>query len=117
MANGVSPTAKPPVEWSEKKSIRWKIAIPGKGHSSPIVFGDRVYLLAASPVGEAQKPVFDSAPGVHDSVPVTHQHEYSVMAVSRKDGKVVWKRVVREEFPHEGGHVTGSPVSNSPTTD
>ena len=76
-----------------------------------------MFLLAAVPVGEAQKPVFDSAPGVHDSVPVTRTNQYLVMAVSRSDGRVLWKRVVREAWPHEGGHETGSPASNSPTTD
>lgn len=117
LANGVAPFADPPVEWSEKKNIRWKIELPGKGHSSPIVFGNRVYVTAAAPVGEAQKPVFDSAPGVHDSVPVTHRHQYMVLAIDRKDGRVIWKKIVREEWPHEGGHTTGSPASNSPVTD
>ena len=117
LANGVAPLANPPVEWSEKKNVRWKVALPGKGHSSPIVFGDRVYVMAATPVGAEQKPVHDSAPGVHDSVPVTHQHQYIVMALDRKDGRVLWKKVVREEWPHEGGHETGSPASNSPITD
>src|SRR5207248_9663694 len=61
LANGVAPRANPPVHWSETNNIRWKIPLPGKGHSSPIVFGDSVYLLSAVPVGEAQKPVFDGA--------------------------------------------------------
>jgi outer membrane protein assembly factor BamB len=117
LASGVAPLATPPVEWSEKKNVRWKLELPGKGHSSPIVFGDRVYVMAATPVGQEEKPVFDSAPGVHDSVPVTHRHQYFVMAVGRSDGRVLWKRVVREEWPHEGGHNTGSPASNSPVTD
>ena len=117
LASGVAPKANPPVEWSEKKNIRWKIELPGKGHSSPIVFGDRIFLLAAAPVGDAQTPVLDSAPGVHDSLPVTHRHQYMVIAVARSDGHVLWKNVVREEWPHEGGHETGSPASNSPTTD
>jgi outer membrane protein assembly factor BamB len=117
LANGVAPDANPPVEWSEQKNIRWKIALPGKGHSSPIVFGDSVFLTAAVPIGEALPPVHDSAPGVHDSVPVTHRHQFVVLAVSRRDGKVLWQKVLREEFPHEGGHVTGSLASNSPVTD
>ena len=117
LANGVAPDANPPVEWSEQKNIRWKIALPGKGHSSPIVFGDSVFLTAAVPVGEALPPVHDSAPGVHDSVPVTHRHQFVVLAVSRRDGKVLWQKVLREEFPHEGGHVTGSLASNSAVTD
>jgi outer membrane protein assembly factor BamB len=117
LANGAAPLADPPVEWSETKNIRWKQTLPGKGHSSPIVHGERVYLMLASPVGEAQSPVFDSAPGVHDSVPVTHRHRYIVLALNRNDGQILWQTVVREEWPHEGGHETGSPVSNSPITD
>ena len=117
LANGVAPHANPPIEWNEKRNIRWKIELPGKGHSSPIVFGDRVFLLAAVPVGEAQKPVFDSAPGVHDGVPVTHTNQYVIMALNRANGRTLWRTVVREAWPHEGGHNTGSPASNSPVTD
>lgn len=117
LANGVAPNANPPVTWSEQKNLRWKIPLPGKAHSSPIVFGDRVYLVGAVPIGEAQKPVYDNAPGTHDNTGVTHRHQFVVMAISRKDGGVVWKKSVREEFPHEGGHQTGSLASNSPTTD
>jgi len=117
LANGVAPLANPPIEWSEKRHVRWKVALPGQGHSSPVVFGDRVYVMAAAPVGDAQKAVHDSAPGVHDSVPVTHRHQYLVMALSRADGRILWKKVVCEEWPHEGGHTTGSQASNSPTTD
>jgi len=117
LANGTAPQANPPTQWSENKNVRWKIPLPGKGHSTPIVLGDYVYLMAAAPIGAAQKPVYDSAPGVHDSIPVTQRHQYMVMALARNDGHILWKTVVREEFPHEGGHMTGSPVSNSPVTD
>ncbi|MBI2948618.1 MAG: PQQ-like beta-propeller repeat protein [Verrucomicrobia bacterium] len=117
LANGVAPQANPPVAWSEKKNIRWKIPLPGKAHSSPIVFRDRVFLLAAVAVGPAQMPVYDTAPGVHDSAPVTHRHQFIVFALSRRDGRTLWRKSTREEFPHEGGHVTGSLASNSPTTD
>ena len=117
LANGVAPRANPPVEWSEEKNVRWKIPLPGKAHSSPIVFGDRVYLTAAVPVGEDLPPVYDTAPGAHDGVPVTRRHQFTVLAVNRRDGRIAWRKVVREEFPHEGGHVTGSQASSSPTTD
>ncbi len=117
LANGVAPQANPPLQWSETNNLRWKIPLPGKGHSSPIVFGDRVFVTAAVPIGEAQKPVYDSAPGVHDSVPVTQRHQFVVLAISRRDGSILWKKVLREEWPHEGGHTTGSLASNSPVTD
>jgi outer membrane protein assembly factor BamB len=117
LANGVAPRANPPVHWSETNNLRWKIPLPGKAHSSPIVSGDLVYVLTAVPVGEAQQPVYDDAPGVHDSVPVTHRHQFLSMALSRRDGGIVWSKVLREEWPHEGGHQTGSLASNSPVTD
>lgn len=117
LANGVAPLANPPIEWSEQKNITWKVSLPGLGHSTPIVYGDRVYLTAANPVGSEQKPVHDSAPGVHDSLPVTHIHQYKVIALDRKEGRILWTRIVREEWPHEGGHSTGSLASNSPITD
>src|SRR5215470_1132618 len=108
LANGVAPKANPPVHWNETNNIRWKVPMPGKAHSSPIVSGDSVYVLSAIPVGEAQKPVYDDAPGVHDSVPVTHRHQFLALAVSRGDGRTQWSKVLREEWPHEGGHQTGS---------
>ena len=117
LATGVAPQANPPVEWSEGQNVRWKIALPGKGHSTPVIWGDRVFLTAAVPYGNPVKPVYDNAPGTHDNVPVTQHHRFVVLAVSRKDGKTLWSRTVREEFPHEGGHETGSLASNSPVTD
>lgn len=116
-ANGVAPYASPPIHWSETNNVRWKVSLPGKGHSSPVVYGDSVFILSAVPVGEAQPPVLDDAPGVHDSVPVTHRHQFLIQAVQRRTGMISWSKSLREEWPHEGGHVTGSLVSNSPVTD
>ena len=93
-ANGTSPDATPPTTWSETNHVRWKLALPGQGHASPIIVGDRVVVLVAAPFGDAQPAVHDSAPGVHDSVPVTHRHRYSVLAVSRAAGRVLWQTPV-----------------------
>ncbi|MBK9241234.1 MAG: hypothetical protein IPL75_13465 [Acidobacteria bacterium] len=46
-ATGVSRTATPPVEWSETKNIRWKVPIAGRSSSTPVVWGDRIFLLTA----------------------------------------------------------------------
>jgi hypothetical protein len=43
LASGVSPTGNPPLVWSETQNIRWKAPIPGKGTSSPIVWGDKIF--------------------------------------------------------------------------
>jgi outer membrane protein assembly factor BamB len=117
MATGVAPHANPPVEWSETKNVRWKIALPGKGHSTPVVWGDRVFVTTAEPFGEAFPAKFSGAPGGHDETPITQKEKFKVVALDRRTGKVVWERTVREEVPHQGGHVTASLASSSPITD
>ena len=117
LATGISESANPPIEWSETKNIRWKTALPGTGLSSPIVWGDRVFLTAAVPFGDAVDPVYSKAEGAHDNLPVTQDHRFVVLAVGRRDGEILWQRTVRTDFPKEGGHNTGSLASNSPVTD
>ena len=114
---GVAPNADPPLEWSESKNIRWKVALPGKGHSTPVIWGQRIFLTTAIPYGEALPPRKSTAPGTHDGVPVTHQHEFAVLAIDRRNGKILWQKTVHKKLPHEGGHYTGSLASNSVVTD
>ncbi|MDZ4685790.1 MAG: PQQ-binding-like beta-propeller repeat protein [Planctomycetaceae bacterium] len=117
LGTGAAPQADPPVEWSETKNVRWKTALPGKGHSTPIVWGDRIFLTTAVPMGEKLPPKHSTAPGTHDGVPVTQRHEFVVLAVNRRDGKILWQKSVHQKLPHEGGHYTGSLASNSALTD
>jgi outer membrane protein assembly factor BamB len=116
-STGVAPHAHPPVEWSETKHIRWKAALPGRGHSTPIIWGERLFLTTAIPHGEATRPRLPERPGAHDNLALTHHHEFVVLAVSRRDGKILWQKTVHQELPHEAGHVTGSLASASPVTD
>lgn len=117
LSSGVAPYANPPVEWSETKNIRWKIELPGEGHSTPIVWGDRIFITAVVPYGEALSPRYSGAPGGHDEIPITHHYKFIVIAVNRLDGKILWQRTVREELPHAGGHYTASLAPHSPVTD
>ena len=117
LGTGVAPHANPPVEWSERENIRWKIALPGKGHSTPIVWGDRIFVTTAVAFGDALKPKYSGAPSAHDELPITHRYKFIVMAISYRDGKVLWEQTVREDLPHLGGHYTASLASNSPVTD
>jgi outer membrane protein assembly factor BamB len=111
---GVSATANPPVEWSETKNVRWKVEIPGRGHSSPIVWGDRVYVTTAVPVGVAG----DAQHAPRGTLAQRGVHRFVVMALDRKTGKTVWEQVVREAEPHERSHVdNGTWASSSPFTD
>jgi outer membrane protein assembly factor BamB len=116
LGTGVAPKAKPPLEWSETKNIRWKTALPGKGHSTPIVWGEKIYLTTAIPFGDPVKPRF-VRPGAHDNLAMTYNHEFVVLAVNRKTGKILWQQTVHKQVPHEAGHVTASLASASPVTD
>lgn len=51
LANGIAPDANPPLEWNESKNVKWKVAIPGRGTSTPIIWGDRVFILTAIAAG------------------------------------------------------------------
>lgn len=111
-ATGVSTSAKPPVEWSESKNVRWKVEIPGRGSSSPIVWGNRVYILTAAPVA------VDLAASHDSRGTMRAKHRMMVLAIDRKTGKTVWERTAREEEPHEGYHQQfGTWASSSAITD
>lgn len=112
--SGVSRTAKPPVEWSETKNIKWKVQIPGRGSSSPVVWNDRIFLLTAVPVGISG----DAQHQPRGALPQRGVHQYKVLALDRKTGKTVWEHTARQEEPHEAAHQdNGSWASSSAITD
>jgi glucose dehydrogenase len=94
---GVAPQGNPPAEWSESKNVKWKVEIPGLGSGTPVVWGGTIFVLTAVPAGGAQR--------------------FTILAIDRKDGKVLWQRVLREEVPHEGHHATNTYASHSALTD
>ncbi|MEM7009886.1 MAG: PQQ-binding-like beta-propeller repeat protein [Verrucomicrobiota bacterium] len=118
LGTGVSLHADPPVEWAEDKNIRWKMEIPGLGHSSPIVWDNQIFLTAAAPFGEPlAEPKFSGRPGAHNNLPISRHQRFFVFAVDREKGEILWQTKVHEQLPHEGGHETGTYASASPVTD
>jgi outer membrane protein assembly factor BamB len=112
-ATGVSNFATPPTEWSETKNLRWKVEIPGRGSGTPVIWGDRVFVLTAVPAG---------ATGAASHAPLggapRTTHKFMVLALDRKTGKVLWERVASEEVPHEASHPqNGTWASSSAITD
>ena len=114
---GVATRATPPMEWSETRNIRWKVPGPGPGHSSPIVWNNRIYLTAAIPYGDPVDPPAGVRPGAHDNILKVRQTRFVVSAVDRATGQEVWNKIVRNSLPHESRHDTGSYASASPITD
>lgn len=102
--NGVASTATPPTEWSDTKNVKWKVAIPGRGSSSPVVWGDRVFVTS-------------SVPKQGGSPTSRQQYDFVVYALDRTTGDIVWQKTATTATPPEGTHETNSFASASPTTD
>ncbi len=115
-ANGMALKGNPPTEWSETKNIKWKTAIPGKGHSTPIVWGDQLFITAAVMKEQSTGATEPAKTGM--SANKTDQvHKFEVICINRKNGKIIWEKVVDEEVPQEATHQLGSWASNSAVTD
>jgi outer membrane protein assembly factor BamB len=112
-ATGVSRHATPPIEWSETKNVRWKVEIPGRGSSSPVVWGDDLFLLSAVPVGV-------DGPASHQSRSTMQPrdvHRFIVLAIDRRTGRIKWERTAQEERPRAPSMKDGTWASSSAITD
>lgn len=120
LANGTSPHGKPPLKWDAKTNIKWKTDLPGLGTSTPIVWGDLVFVLTAIDTGRegapADIPKANPQFKKRTKPPATY-HQFVVLAIDRNSGKIRWKQVAAEAVPHEGHHPTHSYAAYSPTTD
>ncbi len=118
LARGVAPQGNPPVEWSETRNVRFKVEIPGRGLSTPIVWKERIFVTSAVPLGEAPAPAPPPEEGGRLArVSPSGAQRFVLYALDRQTGKVVWERTAREGVPHEGTHADGSWASASAVTD
>lgn len=111
MAQGTAP-----LRWDDTTNVRWRTAIPGRGHSTPVVAGDRLFLTTAVPTGRGTPPPGPGRAG--GGADAGLEHRFEVLALDRGTGRVLWQRTATTATPHEGYHrVYGSFASNSPVTD
>ena len=103
--NGVAPHASPPTEWSSTKNIKWKVDIPGKENSSPIVWGQSVFVTTAEVVEPASDQVSLS------------KLAFKLLCFDRRDGKLIWEQTASIAQPHQGVHQTTGFASASPCSD
>jgi len=136
--NGVA-RSDAPLNWSDTENIKWKAAIPGRGNSSPIVWGDKIFLTTAIPTGTAAarpvQPVQGPPPGIlaqrrgaprgrggarggpGGGSPQT-EHRFVVLCLDKNSGEVLWEQTAITATPHEGFHQEfGSFASGTPVTD
>ncbi len=115
--SGAASVGNPPVEFSETKNVKWKIEIPGKGHATPIIWGNQIIVQTA--VATDKKAEKTDGTGASPMAPNQTDliHQFKVISVDKGSGKINWQTVVKEELPIERTHELGSWASNSPVTD
>ncbi len=116
-ASGVAEGARPPLRWDAAAGtgLRWKTAIPGLGHSSPVVAGDRVFVTTAVKEGEPA-PVRDTGSPM-DSLAEAVPHSWRLYCLDARTGAVLWERVAAEGLPRSRRHPKNSFASATPATD
>lgn len=146
LANGIAPQGSPPTTWSETENVKWKVKIPGRGMSTPIVWENQIFIQTAIPTGkkvEEKKAAANFSPNVFgqaqpptDATPPNGQqrrrpggggfgggekptefHQFTLLCLDRQTGKTLWQQVATEAVPHEGHHRDHSFASHSPVTD
>jgi len=120
LTSGVAPEGDPPVQWSESKNVRWKVAIPGVGSSTPIVWGDKVFLLTAVETDRKDSSLPDpkDQPMRQFGIVFPNKfHKFDVLCLDRGTGQTLWQKTAAELVPHEGHHPDNDFASATPVTD
>ena len=120
---GVSTEGQLPTEWQPDRNIAWKTELPGSGHSSAVVWGDRVFVTAAVEGAQvsgakAVEHTLEGKPWVHpDSVGADRKHTLKVLALDATSGRILWERTAFEGTVHDARHRRSSFAGPTPATD
>jgi len=116
-SSGVADDPNLPDTWSTTRNVLWKAEIPGSGWSSPVVWGDRIFLTSVISTTAPEVPkkglYFG---GNRESVP-TDEHRWMVYAMDWKTGKIAWEREVHRGVPATSHHLKNTYASETPVTD
>jgi outer membrane protein assembly factor BamB len=122
-SQGVSEDKNLPSEWSATKNVQWKTAIPGQGHSSPIVWGNKIFLTTSieGPVVADAKPykhILGNQEFKHpDWVGSDHSYSFKVICVDADKGKLLWEKTAYEGPVFDHRHRRNTYASPTPSTD
>jgi outer membrane protein assembly factor BamB len=116
-ASGVDASAPTPVHWNIEKgeNIRWHTAIPGLAHSSPIIWGNVVYVSTA--VGEGNQDVKVGLYGDITSADDQDSHQWRLLALDKDTGKIIWNTEGCEGIPRGKRHPKSTHCNSTPATD
>jgi len=120
---GISAEKNLPDDWGADKNIRWKTPLPGRGHSSPVVWGNRIFLTTnlegdVIPGAKAVRHVRNGEIWVHpDSVSGNRKHTLKVLCLDRDTGKILWEQIAYEGKVLDDRHRKNTYASGTPATD
>lgn len=117
-AGGSADGAKPPVSFDGAKTdtLLWKTPIPGIAHSSPSVWGDRVFIttsISSDPASEFRWGLYGDVEPAKD----VSKHVWKVYCLDRKTGAILWERTAHEGNPKTKKHPKSSQANATPATD
>ena len=115
---GISAQKNLPLTWSEDQGVKWKTPIPGAGHSSPIVWQDRVFVTTAV-AGDPNVETFRGGVymGGDRSKPDASEYSYRVICLDADRGSVLWSKAVTRQRPKTRRHTKNTYASETPVTD
>ncbi len=114
---GVAEDKALPVTWSTTEHVAWVVDIPGRGWSSPIVWGDRVFVTTAVAQGSTEMPKKGLYLGGNRDTPSDKVHQWKVYCIDFNSGKVLWDAVADQGVPKYALHIKNSHASETPVTD
>src|SRR6185436_19942436 len=120
-ASGVA-TADPPVAWNADpaagplKGVRWKTALPGLSHSSPFVWGDRLFVATCVRL-DGEAPLKVGLYGSGDSANDDAEQRWAVTALDKKSGKILWDKTARQGTPRARRHTKATHANTTLATD
>ncbi|HEY8187891.1 MAG TPA: PQQ-binding-like beta-propeller repeat protein [Pyrinomonadaceae bacterium] len=117
-ASGIAEGQNLPDRWNAKtgESILWRTPIPGLAHSSPVVWGNKVFVTTA--ISGDPKATF--RPGLYgdgDASKDRSQHRWVVYAIDKRNGKILWERVAHQGEPIDKRHIKSTYANSTPATD
>ena len=114
---GVGASANLPDKWSADENIEWKRDLPGRGWSSPIVWGNRVFLTTVINSEKSEEPKKGLYFGGNRPKPPESEHEWRIYCLNLKSGSVEWQKTIQKQTPEVGLHIKNSYASETPVTD
>ncbi len=114
---GVAEDSVLPSTWSTTKNVAWTADIPGRGWSSPVVWGNRVFVTSAIGASDTETPKKGLYFGGNRDKPSDKTHLWMVYCIDFNNGKILWERLAHQAVPKHSLHIKNTYASETPVTD